>query len=402
MRIGLLTTSFPRNERDIAGAFVLGFARSLAAAGHDIDVLAPEPREREPAPSWPGVHVRHVPYLRPRRLERTFYGAGVPDNLARDPVAWLGLLPFSCGLAHAARRCGGDWDAVFSHWALPCALAAGWARRRAVHIAVLHSADVHLLTRLPGRTGLAGHIAKGASALWFVSDEHRLSFLELLPRGHAQPRTLVCPMGIDLPIPTDDDRERVRRRYGLRGFSVLSLGRLVPIKGIDTAIRAVATGGMTLVVAGEGPERARLAVLARKLHADVRFVGNVIGQHKTDLFRAVDAFALPSRRMPSGRSEGMPTALLEAMAHGLPVAASRVAGIEQLLSSTPLARWLLPSEDPFEWANALHAMRVSDPARLAAAQTGRAIAEQYAWRHVAARALRLLDACAPRSQLGSA
>ena len=170
MRIGMLTTSFPRDDRDIAGIFVLGFARALANTGHVIDVLAPEPRDKTPPPSWPAVRVEHVSYLRPRTLQRTFYGDGVPDNLARDPLAWLGLGPFSCALLHKAYQCAHRWDALISHWALPCALAAGCVRRGRPHIAVFHSADVHALSspapsrpaREPDRT--AASVPFGSSA----------------------------------------------------------------------------------------------------------------------------------------------------------------------------------------------------------------------------------------------
>src|SRR3954454_12000613 len=100
MRIGLLTTSFPRFVGDVPGHFVLGFARALSELGHTIEVLAPEPRERAfMAPlSLPGVSVHWVRYA-PRPLERTFYGAGVLDNLRSDPLAALGLMPFTAALA---------------------------------------------------------------------------------------------------------------------------------------------------------------------------------------------------------------------------------------------------------------------------------------------------------------
>ena len=117
MRIGLLTTSFPRAERDVAGTFVLGFARALVAEGHSVEVLAPEPAEGGVAPAWPGIDVRWVPYLRPRSLERTFYGAGVPDNLHADPRAWLGLAPFSVALLATASLRARRWEAYLSRWA---------------------------------------------------------------------------------------------------------------------------------------------------------------------------------------------------------------------------------------------------------------------------------------------
>jgi glycosyltransferase involved in cell wall biosynthesis len=394
MRIGVLTTSFPRDERDIAGAFVLGFARALAANGHAIHVLAPEPAEAHAAPSWHGLHVQHVAYLRPRALQRTFYGAGVPDNLARDPLAWLGLAPFACRLAQVARSQARHWDAIISHWALPCALAAGFARRGVPHLAVLHSADVHLLGQLPKPAALASRIARTAHALWFVSDEQRRRFLALLPRAHPEPRSLVCPMGVEPAPAWDSDRDRIRRRYGLHGFSVLALGRLVPIKGIDIAIRATAALGVTLLVAGEGPERELLTRLAAQLGADVRFLGNVVGQDKSELFRAADAFVLPSRRMPDGRSEGLPNALLEALAHGVPAVVSRCGGMQELLSHTPLARWLVTPDDAAQWTAALATLRASTREREQASAAGLAIAEPYTWPRLAARAEGLLESAA--------
>ena len=104
MRIGLMTTSFPRVEGDAAGSFVLGFARALAARGHALSVLAPEPPERMPKPQFDDIDLTWLPYLLPRAWQRTFYGAGVPDNLRRDPRAWLGPLPFTTQLYRHARR----------------------------------------------------------------------------------------------------------------------------------------------------------------------------------------------------------------------------------------------------------------------------------------------------------
>src|SRR5262252_7259949 len=202
MRVGILTTSFPRTPRDSAGSFVLGFARALRDEGADVEVLAPQPRECIEPMREAGLRVRHVRYLWPRALQRTFYGAGVPDNLRRDPLAWLGPLPFSVALAQHARAACAGWDAIVSHWALPCALAAARVRGIKPHLAVLHSADVYALCHLPGATRWARRIVRGADGLWFVTQAHCDRFFELLPRGERdvlRERAWVAPMGIDLP-----------------------------------------------------------------------------------------------------------------------------------------------------------------------------------------------------------
>jgi glycosyltransferase involved in cell wall biosynthesis len=393
MNIGLLTTSFPRHDHDIAGSFVLGFARALSDRGHAVEVLAPEPRERVRPLGVHGVTVRHVPYLRPRGLQRTFYGAGVPDNLARDPLAWLGLAPFCASLLHSARERAPHWQAVVSHWALPCALAASAARSDIPHIAVLHSADIHVLSRLPARSQLAARIALGADVLWFVTQAQRARFLRLLPKHVPLPRTLVCPMGVTTPaapIFSTREREQFRRSHQLQGFCVLLLGRLVSIKGVDVAIRAAAMGGMTLLIAGDGPLRAELMRLATQLRVPIKWLGVILGKDKERWLSAADALALPSRRLPGGRSEGAPCAVLEALTYGLPVVASRLDGIAELFEDGDPSYDLVPQDDPRALHAALLALR-DDTSHTADARPRPLVSHRYGWQHVGTRISELLD-----------
>lgn len=376
MKIGLLTTSFPRREGDVPGLFVLGFARALVAQGHRVEVLAPEPREPGAPPHFAGIELSWVRYLAPRSLQRTFYGAGVLDNLRKAPWRAVGLAPFVVALGREARR--RDWDAVVSHWALPCALVAGQLKVRR-HLAVLHSADVFLLERLPLRGQLARQIAASADELLFSSRDLRARFLALLSpikRGEVASRCHVCAMGIE-PRGPAPDRAALRAALGLRGMTVLSLGRLIELKGIEHAIRAVAQlPEAELVVVGDGPDRARLERLARDSTARVRFVGAQYGHDKSRWLQAADLFVLPSIVLPSGRSEGMPTAVLEAMEHGLPVLASDVGGVRDVVQPG-VNGLLVPAGDPAALAQALRTLRPAQRAELA--EGARATAAMYHW-----------------------
>lgn len=395
MRIGLLTTSFPRTEHDPAGSFVLGFARALVQRGAEVEVLAPEPRERIAPLAEPRLHVRHVRYLRPRSLQRTFYGAGVPDNLRRDPLAWLGPLPFTAALALHARSRRDHWDAVVSHWALPCALVAGQVAQTRPHLAVLHSADVHALCHMPKPSAWARRIARGASGLWFVTRAHRDRFLSLVPetdREAASTRCMVAPMGIDLPEVSARDREQARRDLCLTRFSVLALGRLVPVKGLDVLLRASRNRPWTLLVAGDGPERARLETEARRLGVDARFFGEVAGEQKRLLLTAADAFALPSRVLASGRSEGAPVALLEAMSFGLPSVAAAVGGVTDVLPPGTRAGIVVPPDRADCLAHALDQLRLDAALRSSLGENARKIAERYRWSDTIEPAVSVLSA----------
>lgn len=325
MHVGLLTTSYPTRPGDPSGAFVQGFAQALRGRGHRVDVLAPAPRHR------PTVDARWVPYM-PRWARHSFHGAGAPDN-AKRPRAWPGFLTFPPTLtAMAARR---PWDALISHFGIPCALVGGLVARGRPHLAVWHSADVHFAARVPGLAALA---RRSATRHWCVT-EHARRALHL-------DDAIVSPMGADAPL-------FVRRDPTASGpLRVLFLGRLVDIKGLDVALRASRGLPVRWDIAGDGPASAGLQKLARELGIDATFHGALSGDAKARAFAEASLFAVPSRATSSGRVEGAPVALLEAQLAGLPVLASRSGGLPERVRDG-VDGWLVPPGDEGEWRSAL-------------------------------------------------
>ena len=133
---------------------------------------------------------------------------------------------------------------------------------------------------------------------------------------------------------------------------LVTLGRLSPEKGHDVLLRALAaiTGRrlrIVLDIVGDGPERAALEALTAELGlgSRVRFLGQLVGDQVADAFRTANAFVLPSR------AEGFGVALIEAMATGLPVVATRSGGPEDIvLAGDGL---LVPPDDPQALGEAL-------------------------------------------------
>ena len=331
LRIGVLTTSFPRFDGDPAGPFVLHLGQALAGRGHEVEVLAPEPQTGAP-PTFDQVSVRWIPYLRPRSLQRTFYDGGAVDRALSDWRTWPGLATYPAALAVAARQRRHGWDALISHWALPCGLAAAVVRERRPHVAVFHSADVWALRRLPASISKA--VVHGSTAMWFVC---RASADEIRARTGIERPTLVAPMPAEDPYGRTTDVRTLSKNEPIR---VLFVGRLVAIKGVDIAIQAATRcpTEIVLTVAGDGPERARLEAVAPP---NVRFTGSVDAMRRNALLQWADVVVLPSRTLRGGRAEGVPVVALEAAAHGVPVVASRSGGLSSL------SRWakLVPSEN---------------------------------------------------------
>jgi glycosyltransferase involved in cell wall biosynthesis len=172
------------------------------------------------------------------------------------------------------------------------------------------------------------------------------------------------------PIPA------AKSRLGLRpgGLVVGAVGRLSPEKGFDLLIRSLArlvSDGfdVELMIAGEGGERPRLEGLVRELGLDgrVRLLG-----HRTDvteLYQAMDVYVLSSLR------EGLPNVLLEAMAMGVPVVATRIAGVPRLVADE-VSGLLVDPGSPDGLAAGMSRL-LSDPeARARLGQSGRRTVEE--------------------------
>jgi glycosyltransferase involved in cell wall biosynthesis len=176
---------------------------------------------------------------------------------------------------------------------------------------------------------------------------------------------------VDLDMFRPADREAVRRKFAIDGPAILSVGHLIPRKGHDIAIRALAElPGYRLLIAGDGPEDAALRSLADDCGvADrVRFLGRMAHDSLPGLYTAVDALILASSR------EGWANVLLEAMGCGTPVVASNVWGTPEVVA-VPEAGILMKDRTPGDLAAAVRQLMANPPDR---ART-RAYAEQFSW-----------------------
>jgi glycosyltransferase involved in cell wall biosynthesis len=344
LRIGVVTTSYPRFTGDAAGSFVAAHVEAMRALGHHVDVV--------------GAHTID---------SSLFRAAGAPDELERGRGYLRGAW-FSARLAAAIARRVRDWDLIVAHWLVPAlaalpALATSRAhldgngdgdrgdnahgvRRRRPRIpllAIAHGGDVHTLRRLH-LLHPALHLLRAAGArLAFVSDD-----LRALANA---PDAIVQPMGIDLA------HFAALGRAPVSPPTLLLAARLVPIKGVDVALAALphVRTPVHLVIAGDGPERARLASLVPR-GSRVSFVGAVDARARDQLLREAALVVVPSRVLPNGRSEGTPMIALEALAAGVPVVASAVGGLAALAAATRVR-----PGDPIALATAIDRVLAAPP-----------------------------------------
>jgi sugar transferase (PEP-CTERM/EpsH1 system associated) len=163
--------------------------------------------------------------------------------------------------------------------------------------------------------------------------------------GYPAERITTIRNGVNLERFHAASHEAARAALGLPvGTPIVgTVGRLVPVKDQATLVDAVAElgkGGVaaTLVIAGDGPERARLEARAAERGVDLRLLG-----YRPDVEQvlgALDVFVL------SSTSEGLSNTILEAMAAGRPVVATRVGGAEEMISDGVTGVLVPPSDAP--------------------------------------------------------
>lgn len=320
-RIAVLTTSFPASDGDPSGHFVRAHARALAASlkaegNHtlgSVHVIAPFGRATDP-PFEQGSIVVH-----PAGGSALF---GFPGALARgreDPTRWASAAVFAAGARRRLRELS-PLDLVVAHWIVPSAwpICAGISAPLA---GVAHGADVRLLLAAPARAraAIVGALLDRGARLQFVAS-HLLDALAIsLPSSHRRrlmDASFVEPAPIELPD-VSTDAARLRGSLGLRADQrlVVCAGRLVPEKRVDLAVMAACVAGAHLVVVGDGPERARLAALARARSASVTWAGLLPRDQALAWIAAADVL------VHTAKDEGAPTVVREARALGRRVVA---------------------------------------------------------------------------------
>jgi glycosyltransferase involved in cell wall biosynthesis len=365
LRVLTLSTLFPDATRPNFGVFVERQTRGLAGSPDtEVTVVAPVG-----LPPGPVARLRHGALV------------GMPAW-----EEWRGLevhrprfvaLPFTGGRFHARALVWAvvpvldqlRFDVIDASFFFPDGVAAvALGRRYGVPVSIkARGADIHHWGR--GRETGAQVLAagRGADGLLAVSAAMRDDMTLL---GMPGERIRVHHTGVDQDRFAPADRAAAKAALGLVGPLVVATGALISRKGHEVVIEAVTRlPGVSLLIAGEGPERSRLDALIRRLGVGdrVRLLGSVPHGELPGLLAAADVMALASA------SEGLANAWVEALASGVPIVITAAGGAREVVTTRQAGRVVGRYAD--EFAEAIRSV-LSDPP---APEAVRAHAARFTW-----------------------
>jgi glycosyltransferase involved in cell wall biosynthesis len=220
-------------------------------------------------------------------------------------------------------------------------------------------------------------VLKEADAVISLTYDMKKKIMEVYNR-----EIFVIPNGIDLNIFEGLSKNELRNKFGLNKTQkiILYAGTLRPVKGLTYLIEAVKIindKNNRLLLVGYGEEREHLENLVKKLKIEniVTFVGEVPNKEVFEYMTASDVLVLPSL------SEGFPNVILEAMASGLPIIATKVGGVPEIINNE-VNGFLIDPKNPQQICEKILLIFKDEKLREKISQNNKMEAKKYSWESV--------------------
>jgi teichuronic acid biosynthesis glycosyltransferase TuaC len=373
IRLVTFSTLYPNAVQPNHGVFVENRLRHLIASGEVVS------RVVAPVPYFPFRSLRFGQYAQFAQVPTWEERHGLTIHHPRYPLIpkiGMNLSPYLMAMAalpavKAAIKSQGGADILDAHYLYPDGVAATMIGRM-LDIPVVMTArgtDVSLIPNYPVPRRLIQKACKSAAAVITVS----AALKDGLVGMNVDPdHVTVLRNGVDLNLFRPFDRQSTRRRLGLDGPTLISVGHLIERKGHDLIVQAMPSlPGFTLLIAGEGPERGKLEKMIADLGVGdrVRLLGARPHAELPELYGAADALILASSR------EGWANVLLEAMACGTPAIGAQIWGNAEVIAK-PEAGLLMAERSAKGVVDAVHAL--FGP-RMPTREATRAYASAFSW-----------------------
>lgn len=334
MRLLVLTTSYPRFPGDDAGIFVERLIQAIAKKGVSCRVIVPwdgrEPEEEERN----NIKISRFRYG-VFTQGRLCFGSGILPNIQQNPFIILQIPTLLIGFLRALWRYRSETDVVQANWIF--AGIAAWIFgliTKKPFIITLRGEDVRLVTARFLKV-ISPLLLKNAKKVVTVSDSVRdrvISALSLDPNY-----ITTIPNGVSIFSPSEENKKGFLIKYNLdtSALYLLYIGRVIPLKNLEFIYDLLSQSSLSslqLIIAGRAEDSAYQEKLSLKaeqygIYDRVHLLGPVPPDEVPALLSVATYFINPSI------SEGRPNTVIEALAAGKVVLASKIAAHEEIIKN---------------------------------------------------------------------
>jgi glycosyltransferase involved in cell wall biosynthesis len=404
----MLTTSYPRFPGDTIGTFMEPIAKGMAARGHEVHVVLPWHPRLARGPVEDGVHFHPFRYAPHPDLNVFGYAAALQADVRLRGAAYLAAPLALAASWRAIRRVAAQAGATIlhGHWIIPSGAVVAAAAGGLPVVVSLHGSDVFVAERHAFARVAAEAALRRIDWLTACSDDLRGRIIAL---GADAERAVTIPYGVDAHRfrPDAGLRAEGRRAMGAGpGDAVLfTAGRFVRKKGFEYLIDAVGRlaprwPSLRLVIGGGGDLDGELRARARERGvADrVSFPGVLAQDAVAAHLAGADIAVMPSVRDDAGNVDGLPNAVMEALASGTALVATRVGGIPSVVEHQRTG-WLVAERDAGALEAALDHLLADPQARAALGSAARTdVLQRRTWEAAADALEQVYDRAAGRAE----
>ena len=370
MKIAVLVPLFPPMWLGGTEIATWNIARHLTERRHDVHVVTLLDRGLPKESVEDGFHIHRI---------------------ALGKVRWLEAVWFWLRMFWLLRRMNPDVVHIQSinPFAIPAVLARKFLRKP--YVVCGRGSDVYLpWRRFRFKKPISSLLLKNASIVIALTEDMRRAMRKICDRD-----IIVVPNGIDLEQFENLSRKRARSELQIEEQEkvILFVGKLLPVKGVQYLIQAMdiirrREADARLLLVGDGDQRDCLRSLVKQLNLGkhVTFVGWVSNEKVPKYMAASDVFVLPSL------SEGFALVILEAMASGLPIVATRVGGLPDIVKERRNG-FLVEPRSPMEIAEKILLLSADGELRRRFSRNNKRKVKAYSWPAVVTRIEEIYLSC---------
>ena len=403
MKVLVIGSVYPRFDKDAEVPWLRTSVAHLKKAGVEIQVLAPAYKGLK-SHEIDGTRVNRFRYA-PASWEILTHEEGAPSKMASRPWLQLLAIPYIINGFFKCLKICRKWrpDIIHAHWPFPHAyIALGAAKLFRIPLVLnFHGAELLLIRKKKWVKPLL-KFAIGQAQAVFANSSFTAGKIKAIRNVDVE----WSPYGTTL----DEDGGHPRNApvaHAVNGkFKVLFVGRHIERKGICYLIEAakyLSADKFEIRIVGEGDLTEELKAQAAQLEGDknaasIVFTGKLVAPELAREYREANVFVLPAIVDHKGDTEGLGVVLIEAMELGLPIIASNVGGIPDVVVNNE-SGILVPEKDPVALADAIKRIE-SDPqytARLLEGARNR-IAECFTWDKITRRQIEIYEQLANRKK----